>query len=90
MFLSHTLEYTESIKTVEEKQTLKKNPKKVYQKYLVQQPKHIFSAKESYTLFSAFLIVILKFMNVDFIKHEHSLTKCKMLTKEYCTLKMGN
>lgn len=48
-----------------------------YQKYLAQQPSHNFSAKERYTQFLAFFIVIFIFINVDLIKHEHRLSiKC--------------
>lgn len=52
-----------------------KKPQKVYQKYLAQQPSDIFSAKERDAQFLAFIIVIFKFMNVDFIQHEHSVKR---------------
>lgn len=51
--------------------------KKYYISEIAQQPNHIVSAKGRYTQFLAFLIVIFKFMNVDFIKHEYRLSiKC--------------
>ena len=55
---------------------LKKKPQIVYQKYLVQQASHFLCKTEIYTV-PFILIVIFKFMKVDFIKHEHKLSvKC--------------